>query len=239
VGDVTLRASLKGRLDAVEQRLAAACRRAGRQRGDVTLVAVTKTVSLKVAALLPALGVLALGESRPQELWRKAAALSPSVEWHLIGHLQRNKIERTLPLVRWIHSVDSLRLLTALEEEASREARIVSILLEVNAGRDPAKQGFAPEEVPALCPHLLALRHVQVRGLMAMAAYEEDPERCRPTFVALRQLRERLRQELGTVHALDHLSMGMSNDFEVAVEEGATMVRLGTVLFEGLAGGAS
>jgi pyridoxal phosphate enzyme (YggS family) len=225
---------LAGRLNAVEERIQAACRRAGRPRGDVTLVAVTKTVSADVASLLPALGVVHLGESRPQELWRKAAALPASVHWHLIGHLQRNKIERTLPLVRLIHSADSPRLLTALEQEAARQGLTVPVLLEVNAGREASKGGFSPEEVPGLVPQLAALRHVHVRGLMTMAAFAEDPERCRPTFAALRALRDQLRGQLGPPHALEHLSMGMSNDFEVAVEEGATLVRVGTALFEGL-----
>jgi pyridoxal phosphate enzyme (YggS family) len=197
----------------------------------VTLVAVTKTVSPETAALLPGLGVRDLGENRPQELWRKAAALPEGVRWHLIGHLQRNKVARTLPLVSWIHSVDSVRLLAALEEEAVRQGRAVDVLLEVNASREPNKHGFAPEEVPGLAPALTKLRQVRLRGLMAMAALEEDPERCRPTFALVRQLRDRLRQEL-EAQALEHLSMGMSNDFEVAVEEGATLVRIGSALFE-------
>jgi pyridoxal phosphate enzyme (YggS family) len=229
--------ALAGRLQKVEERLGAACRRAGRDRAEVTLVAVTKTVPPEVAAELVLLGVTHLGESRPQELWRKAAALAPTVRWHLIGHLQRNKIEKTLPLVTLIHSVDSLRLLAALEQEAARLGRTVPVLLEVNASGEASKHGFAPAEVPGLAVHLAGLRHLQVRGLMTMAAPLDDPEACRPTFAALRGLRDRLRGELGPPHALEHLSMGMSNDFEVAVEEGATLVRLGSVLFEGLEGG--
>ncbi|HZU37918.1 MAG TPA: YggS family pyridoxal phosphate-dependent enzyme, partial [Gemmataceae bacterium] len=151
--------------------------------------------------------------------------------WHLIGHLQRNKIARTLPLVRLIHSVDSLRLLEALDGAASDR---VLALLEVNASREASKHGFAPEELPALAPRLAALGHVHIQGLMTMAAYEEDPERSRPTFTLLRELRDRLKRELGPGHPLEHLSMGMTNDFEVAVEEGATLVRIGTALFEGL-----
>jgi PLP dependent protein len=228
---------LAGRVQAVEERLRAACRRAGRDRAAVTLVAVTKTVGPEVASELVRLGVAHLGESRPQELWRKAAALPPSVHWHLVGHLQRNKVERTLPLVELIHSVDSLRLLTALEEEAARQGRTVPILLEVNASGEASKHGFAPEEVPGLVAHLAGLRHVRVRGLMTMAAPLDDPQDCRPTFATVRALRDRLRGEVGPPHALEHLSMGMSNDFEVAVEEGATLVRLGSVLFEGLEGG--
>ncbi len=225
---------LADRLHAVEERLTAACRRAGRDRADVTLVAVTKTVGLDTARQLAALGVRDLGESRPQELWHKAAALGPEVRWHLIGHLQRNKVERTLPLTTMIHSADSLRLVEALEAEATRRGQPAAVLLECNASGEASKGGFAPAEVPMLVPRLNALRLVQIRGLMTMAAYDAEPEHCRPTFAALRRLRDELAPQLTPPHALEQLSMGMSNDFEVAIEEGATLVRLGTVLFEGL-----
>lgn len=228
---------LANRLSMVEERLRAACRRAGRSRTDVTLVAVTKTAPVEVAAAMVELGVLDLGESRPQELWRKATAL-PMARWHLIGHLQRNKIERTLPLVHRIHSGASLRLLEALEQAAAREGREVDVLLEVNASREANKQGFAPTEVLELRPALEQLKYVRLSGLMTMAAYEENPERCRPTFIALRELRDRLRESMGTAHPLTDLSMGMTNDFEIAVEEGATLVRIGTALFADLEAGA-
>jgi len=195
---------------------------------------VTKTAPIEAAAELVSLGVRDLGESRPQELWRKTAVLPPTVHWHLIGHLQRNKIERTLPLVQRFHCVDSLRLLAALEEEAGRQGRTIDGMLEVNASRETNKHGFTPEDVPGLTVALMTLKHVRLTGLMTMAAYEEDPERCRPTFTALRTLRDRLRQA-APAHPLVDLSMGMTNDFEVAVEEGATLVRIGTGLFEGLA----
>jgi pyridoxal phosphate enzyme (YggS family) len=225
---------IASRLAAVEERLQAACRRSGRQRDEITLVAITKTISPNTAALLPDLGVFDLGENRPQELWLKTGVLPPTVRWHMVGHVQRNKVERTLPLVRMIHSVDSVRLLQALDQEAVKQARVVEVLLEVNASREISKHGFAPADLPALAPEIRSLNHVRVRGLMTMAAPEEVPERCRPTFVELRQMRDRLRSELAPSHELTHLSMGMSNDFEIAVEEGATLVRLGTVLFEGL-----
>lgn len=228
------RQRIAANLAAVEVRLNAACRRAGRALSEVTLVAVTKTVSVEIAALLPELGVQDLGESRPQELWRKAAVVTSPVRWHLIGHLQRNKIERTLPLIERMHSVDSVRLLEALEEACRQGSRTLPAILEVNASREASKHGFAPEEVPALAARLAKLEHVRIEGLMTMAAYEDNPERTRPTFAALRTLRDRLAAELG--RPLPHLSMGMSNDFEIAVEEGATLVRLGTVLFEGMEG---
>jgi pyridoxal phosphate enzyme (YggS family) len=229
-----MQSTLRSRLDAVEARLRAACERSGRCRSEVTLVAVTKTISVAIAEALPALDVLDLGENRPHELWRKSEVLASTVRWHLIGHLQRNKIERTLPLVRCIHSVDSLRLLTALEEEAGKRHLAPEVLLEINASREANKHGFPPEELPTLASALGGLRHLRVAGLMTMAAYEPDPQSCRATFVLLRKLRDQLRSELGTPDALPQLSMGMSNDFEVAVEEGATLVRLGSVLFEGL-----
>jgi pyridoxal phosphate enzyme (YggS family) len=227
--------TLKNNLAKVEERLAAACQRAGRKRAEVTLVAVTKTVSAEVAALLPELGIHDLGESRPQELSRKAALLPDTIRWHLIGHLQRNKIERTIPLVCCIHSVDSVRLLQALDQEAVKQDKNIAVFLEVNASGEGSKQGFEPGELLPLAPLLNSLRQIHVRGLMTMAAPQEA-EACRPTFSLLRDLRERLRAHVGGPHTLEHLSMGMSNDFEVAVEEGATYVRLGSVLFEGIPG---
>jgi pyridoxal phosphate enzyme (YggS family) len=229
-----VRAVLAANLAGVEDRLAAACRRAGRERAQVTMVAVTKTVSAGVARVLLELGVRDLGESRPQELWHKAERLPDTVRWHLIGHLQRNKIDRTLPLVEMIHSVDSLRLLSALDEAGERRGRPVEVLLEVNCSGEASKHGFTPAEVPGLATTLRGVKGCRVLGLMTMAAPEDDPERCRPTFALLRRLGEELRREAGDLHPLTDLSMGMSNDFEVAVEEGATLVRLGTILFAGL-----
>ncbi len=227
--------TLQTRLAAVEHRLLAACARVGRPRSDVTLVAVTKTASVEVAAAVVDLGVHDLAENRPQELWRKATTLPSSVRWHLIGHLQRNKIERTLPLVCRIHSVDSLRLLEALDAEAVRRDVQSEVLLEVNASGEATKGGFAVDEVAALAPAVKNLHGIHVGGLMTLAAYEEDPELCRPTFTKLRNLRDRLQSATGS--PMPDLSMGMSNDFEIAVEEGATLIRLGTVLFEGLSVG--
>src|SRR5262245_41759302 len=141
---------LADRIAAVEERLQAACRRSARKRSEITLVAITKTISPNTAALLPDLGVFDLGENRPQELWIKTGVLPPAVRWHMVGHLQRNKVERTLPLVRMIHSVDSVRLLLALEQEAVKQARVIEVLLEVNASREASKHGFAPAELSGL-----------------------------------------------------------------------------------------
>lgn len=225
--------TLSDRLASVRTRIADACQRSGRDPASVTLVAVTKTTTTRVAAMLPALGVSDLGESRPQELWKKAAEV-PAVRWHFIGHLQRNKLDRTVPLASLIHSVDSERLLTSLDEFGRKRGLPVPVLLEMNCSRESAKGGFAPEALPTVMANAMPLAGIRVDGLMTMAAYADDPEASRPAFAELRQLRDSLRTRTGL--PLPHLSMGMSNDFVVAVEEGATLIRLGTFLFEGLEG---
>ena len=226
--DDELKAVLSERLTAVRGRIADACAKAGRDPASVTVVAVSKTVSARVAA---ACGVADLGENRPQSLWTKAEAV-PGVRWHLIGHLQRNKLDRTVPLVTLVHTVDSVRLLAALDAFGRKRGTPVPVLLEVNCSREEAKGGFAVDDLSAVGDSLVSLAGVRCEGLMTMAAYGATPEACRPTFAELRTLRDRLRTRTGL--PLPHLSMGMSNDYPVAVEEGATLVRPGTALFAGL-----
>ena len=226
----TIARTLPANLAAVEQRIAAACGRAGRVRSEVTLIAVTKTVSAEVAGCLSALGIHDLGENRPQELERKAKQLVNAINWHMIGHLQRNKAELVAPLACLIHSVDSVRLLRELERVGEKQGRAIPVFLEINASGEASKHGFAPAELVELGETISALHRVVVRGLMTMAALAQ-PEAARPTFAKLRELRDRLKGELKPPHHLEHLSMGMSNDFEIAIEEGATYIRLGTVLF--------
>lgn len=229
--DSELRCLLVDRLLDVDRRIAAACDRAGRHRDEVTTVAVTKTVSPEVAAVVAELGVADLGEGRPQALWDKAAAVT-GARWHLVGHLQRNKLDRTLPLLTLLHSADSLRLLEAVSAFGVARGEPVPVLLQVNASREEQKRGFAPAEVPALADSLGMLPGVLIEGLMTMAKADPDPATSRPAFAELRELRDKLRAATGL--PLPHLSMGMSGDFEVAVEEGATLIRVGTTLFEGL-----
>jgi pyridoxal phosphate enzyme (YggS family) len=236
--DAELRTVLADRLAAVRGRIAAACARANRDPSEVTLVAVTKTVSPRVAATIVDLGVLDLGENRPQELWRKAEALGHlPIRWHLVGHLQRNKVERTLPLVHMVHSVDTLRLIDAIVGIASRQGACPELLLQANASREEQKHGFTYEELGEFRT-FFASRMINVTGLMAMAAYSDNPEDSRPTFRELCRFRDGVRDHYQPLSGwrLDHLSMGMSGDFEVAIEEGATIVRIGTTLFEGLEG---
>lgn len=219
----------------VRRRISEAAVRAGRRPNEVTLVGVTKYVSPEIVRSLVQAGLSDLGESRPQELWHKAAALSGlSVRWHMIGHLQRNKVRRTLPLTTLIHSGDSLRLLEALNAESAILSRRSDVLLEVNISGDQAKHGFAPEDLPRLLPAIGALTHLRVRGLMGMAGLDGDADRARGEFAALRMLRDRLRADCPPEIDLVELSMGMSGDYVEAIEEGATLVRIGSALVEGL-----
>lgn len=219
----------------IRERMAAAANAAGRPPDEVKLVAVSKYVDAPTAALLLPAGCDALGEARPQLLWEKAAEPRlAGVEWHLIGRLQRNKIRRTLPFASLIHSVDSERLLAAIDEEAAASNLTSRLLLEVNCSGDAAKQGFLAEDVRRLVPALTQHRHVSVTGLMTMAALDGDEATARSNFAALRRLRDELAPQSPPNVALAELSMGMSGDFEIAIAEGATIVRIGSSLFKGV-----
>ena len=219
----------------VRDRIAAAAGRAGRPPDDIRLVAVTKYVEAPIAAALVAAGCHDLGESRPQSLWNKAAQLgAATVRWHMIGHLQRNKIRRTLPLVHLVHSTDSRRLLAALEEEAALAESTVNVLLEVNVTPDITKTGFAANDLAPTIEWAASLAHVSIRGLMGMASLGGDEQAACRDFERIRRLRDELAKNCPPTVTLDELSMGMSNDFEIAIEEGATLVRVGSALFEGL-----
>jgi pyridoxal phosphate enzyme (YggS family) len=207
----------------VRGRIAAAAARAGRDPATVRLIAVTKTFPTEVCAAAVEAGLTDLGENRVQEGTAKAATLARAgvqPVWHLIGHLQSNKVRAALGAFAVIHSIDSTELATAISRRAERP---VEVLLEVNVGGEPSKFGFAPEETPEASRAIAALPNLLVRGLMTVAPQAEDAEAVRPVFRRLRELAEAL--------GLPELSMGMSGDYEVAVEEGATMVRVGSALF--------
>lgn len=226
--------TIRQNLQEVRSRIALAARRSGRSPDDVTLVAVTKYADVSVARVLLEAGCRDLAESRPQELWRKAGALSDlSIRWHLVGHLQSNKVRRTVPLVSLIHSVDTPHLLTEINRTGAELQRRVPLLIEVKIAQDSTKHGFASEEVAAALEHCARLDHVEVRGLMGMSSREGDSESARREFSSLRELRDRLRPSLPDRVSLDELSMGMSDDFELAIAEGATLVRIGSRLFQG------
>ena len=219
----------------VREQIAAAARLSGRAPDAVRLIAVTKYAALSDVQALVAAGCPDLGESRPQDLWTRAEALRDcNLNWHFIGHLQRNKVERTVPLVSLLHSADSERLIVALDAAAAKINCVLPILLEVNISGEAAKHGFAPLELEPLLPSLSKLKNIQIRGLMGMAALEGGSDRARQDFARLRELRDRLRANCPATIVLDELSMGMSGDFTEAIAEGATLVRVGSALFEGL-----
>lgn len=228
-----LRERVAANLATVRERIAAACDRAGRDPDSVRLIAVTKYAPIEAVQALVELGQTDLGESRPQQLLERAAQVTGDVRWHLIGHLQRNKARRTLPAVACTHSVDSLRLLTSLDALAAELHLRPRVLLEVNVSGEAAKDGFAPDELTANADSLGTLQHLQIDGLMTMAPLADDPAAARPVFAALRIFRDRLAALL-PARTLKELSMGMSGDYEVAIEEGATMVRIGSSLFAGI-----
>ncbi len=221
-------------LESVRERIGRAADRAGRDPSGVRIVAVTKTHPIAVVREAAARGLLDVGENKVQEALAKQDAWPDGpVRWHLVGHLQRNKAKLAVGRFALIHSVDSVRLADALEGAAAAKGLVQRVLMQVNVAREPQKGGVAPDEAPALAAHIAGLPHLDLAGLMAMAPLTDDAGLARATFRGLRDLREALVASRGNDGAgpLPELSMGMSQDFEIAVEEGATMLRLGTVLF--------
>jgi hypothetical protein len=210
----------------VRERIASAAGRAGRRQEEITLVAVTKGVALSRIREAVAAGVGDVGESRVQEAAPKVAALREAVRWHLVGHLQRNKAPLAAGLFNVIHSLDSVRLAETLSRHAPQR---VDVLVQINVAREPQKYGLPPEALADVLRSVASLPGIRVVGLMTIPPLHPDPEHARPLFRRLRTLRDEGAKVLGT--ALPHLSMGMSDDFEVAVEEGATLVRVGRAIF--------
>ncbi len=225
--------SLATNLASVRSRIAAAASRSPRAARATALLAVTKSVGPEVARSLLGLGVLDLGENRVADLESKAAALGPGPRWHLVGTLQRNKAKRAVAVADLVHSLDTSALLEALDRLGAARGRPVRALLEVNAGGEASKRGFAPEEVAQVLRTARGREGVLVEGLMTMAPADADRERARGVFRTLAELRDAAGSE-GLLPPDAALSMGMSGDFEVAVEEGATIVRIGSALFQGL-----
>lgn len=225
---------IENNLQEIRDRIEAASCRSGRSSDEVRLVAVTKYAELDWVRDLIELGVRDLGESRPQQLVQRAEVLSADVRWHMIGHLQRNKVDMLLQVAGLIHSVDSLRLLRKIDSSSVKSGVRSKVLLEVNVSGEESKDGFAPAELTSHWSEILNLQQVDVQGLMTMAPHSSDAETTRPYFRQLRELRDELVAGSEGRAMLPELSMGMSGDFPVAVEEGATLVRVGSRIFDGL-----
>ena len=217
--------------DAVIARLADACRRAGRDPREVRLLAVTKTHPPAAAEYAARYGLAAVGENRVQEAVEKKSRCAATIRWELIGHLQSNKAGLAAGHFDRVQSVDRLKLVPFLDRAATEHGKKLSVLLQINAGNDPAKFGAGPDDAPALLEAALARPGLAVEGLMTIAPFSDDPAVARRTFARLRLLREELAVRFGV--PLGELSMGMSGDLEAAVLEGSTLVRIGTALFGG------
>ena len=222
---------LRENLQEVEQRIADACRRAGRKREEVTLIAVSKTKPAEMLKEAYDLGVRVFGENKVQELTEKYDLLPDDIRWHMIGHLQTNKVKYLIGKTELIHSVDSLKLAKVIEKESEKKECITDILVEVNVAEEESKFGLKMEEVIPFIENAAQFPHINVRGLMTIAPFVENPEKNRTIFADLHKLYVDIKEKNIDNGTVSILSMGMTNDYEVAIEEGATMVRIGTGIF--------
>jgi hypothetical protein len=245
---VAKKSPLNDKLKQVKERIAAACNKARRDPSEVTLVAVTKTAAPEQMREILTLGVGDLGESRVQVLAQRAmqvnefhqrqlargdGEVTPKLRWHMIGHLQRNKVKQILPIVSLIHSVDSLRLAEELEAQATKAERRIPVLMQINASEENQKHGVAVGAAVHLAEQIDSMPHLQIMGLMSMAPLTEEESKIRLCFARTREIFEEMKWHKIGGTSMKHLSLGMSHDFELAILEGATMVRIGTALFGG------
>ena len=222
---------LKENLKNVEQTIQAACEKGARKRADVTLVAVSKTKPVEMLQEIYDAGVRDFGENKVQEIIKKQPYFPDDVDWHMIGHLQRNKVRQIAGKVAMIHSVDSLRLAEQIQKEYEAIGKVAKILIEVNIAREETKFGLMPEETEAVIREAAKMGNIEVRGLMTIAPYVEDPQENRVHFCNLRKLLVDINSKNIDNVNMTELSMGMTGDYEIAIEEGATFVRVGTGIF--------
>ncbi|MGO4549085.1 YggS family pyridoxal phosphate-dependent enzyme [Paenibacillus sp. 2TAB23] len=230
--------TFEDRVQLVEERISKACERSGRSREDVQVIAVTKYVSLDTAKTALSRGFRHLGENRWQDAQEKWEAISGEADngideqpiWHFIGSLQSNKVKDVIGKFTYMHSLDRLSLAEAIDKRASQLGIVVPCFIQVNVSGEGTKQGLAPNELKGFVEQLASFKSISPIGLMTMAPYEAEPEQTRPVFKALRELRDVIQSSSAHGKTITHLSMGMSNDFDVAIEEGATWIRLGTIL---------
>lgn len=222
---------LQSQYEEVQKKITVACERCGRDRSQVTLIAVSKTKPVEMLEEVYSLGERNFGENKVQELTEKYETLPKDIRWHMIGHLQRNKVKYIVDKVTLIHSVDSLRLARTISEEAKKRGCTAHILLEVNVAQEESKFGVTVEEAPELAEEIALLPNIQIEGLMTIAPFVENPEENRPVFQKLKKLSVDIAEKNINNVTMAVLSMGMTNDYEIAIEEGATMVRVGTAIF--------
>ncbi len=222
---------VKEQLMEVEEKICAACTRAGRDRGEVTLIAVSKTKPVEMIEEAYEEGIREFGENKVQEMMEKCETMPEDIHWHMIGHLQRNKVKYLIGKARLIHSVDSMRLAQEISEQSIKRGAETDILIEVNIAQEETKFGISRDETMELVEEAARLPGLHIKGLMVVAPYVDDPEENRPYFRDIRVLAGEIRQKNIENVDMSILSMGMTGDYEVAIEEGATMIRVGTAIF--------
>jgi len=223
--------SLKENLQSVRDKIAKAAEGAGRDPSEVKIVAITKTHPPEVVEEAVSAGLEDVGENKVQEFLDKSEEVAAPCRWHFVGHLQRNKVKKIIGRFEMIHSLDSLRLARRLNKLSSREEMVTDVLVQVNTSGEESKYGIMPEDAVRFCGEVSGMEGIRVKGLMTMAPWVDDPEVLRAAFSGLRRLRDEIRDRGIRRISMEHLSMGMTNDFEYAVAEGATILRLGRVLF--------
>ena len=222
---------IKENLEIVERNIADACEKAGKKRGDVTLIAVSKTKPVSDIRQAMECGITVFGENKVQEIKDKTEEIKEPLSWHMIGHLQANKVKYLPGRVCMIHSVDNVKLAAEIEKQFSKADQIIDVLIEVNMAHEESKFGLSPEEVPDFVKEISSYPHLHIRGLMTIAPFTEDPESNRIYFRGLRELKDSINGMNIPGVNMDTLSMGMTGDYQVAIEEGATFVRVGTGIF--------
>ena len=223
--------SIRENVQFARNKIAEACRRSGRKSEEIELVAITKTVDVEQINEAIEAGIRVVGENRVQEAWRKFQEVGEKVHWHMVGHLQTNKVKRVLQFADMIHSVDSVYLAREIQTQAKKLERTIEILIQVNTSGEESKFGREPEATIGAIEEVSTLPNLKIKGLMTIGAFLPNPEDVRPCFKLLHDLKDRVNERGITSVEIGTLSMGMTNDYEIAIEEGSTMVRVGTAIF--------
>jgi len=223
--------SIRENVQFVRNKIAEACRRSGRESEEIELVAITKTVDVEQINEAIEAGIRVVGENRVQEAWRKFQEVGEKAHWHMVGHLQTNKVKRVLQFADMIHSVDSVYLAGEIQTQAKKLDRTIEILIQVNTSGEESKFGLEPEATIGAIEEVSILPNLKIKGLMTIGAFLPNPEDVRPCFKLLNDLKDRVNERGITSVEIGTLSMGMTNDYEIAIEEGSTMVRVGTAIF--------
>jgi len=223
--------SIRENVQFVRNKIAEACRRSGRESEEIELVAITKTVDVEQINEAIEAGIRVVGENRVQEAWRKFQEVGERAHWHMVGHLQTNKVKRVLQFADMIHSVDSVYLAREIQTQAKKLDRTIEILIQVNTSGEESKFGLEPEATIGAIEEVSTLPNLKIKGIMTIGAFLPNPEDVRPCFKLLNDLKDRVNERGITSVEIGTLSMGMTNDYEIAIEEGSTMVRVGTAIF--------